>query len=246
MVCLSCLLSICCRKYAFCFTLLSVSSLVHTRTRTHSHSYTLLHSCSYTTHAHTNTHVHAHTHTCTHPHMHTHYTCTHPPHMHTHIPHAHINMHIHTKIRTCTQKHTHVHMHTHHVRTHKTCKQASNKLYALALISSYLNERKRKLLMKSFIISQFNYCPIVWMYFQRTSNNLISRIHERSSRIAYNDYVSDFSSLFDKDESVNIHQRNIHALALEIYETIDNLNPNFTDEIFCVKQHNYPTEKNKI
>ena len=100
--------------------------------------------------------------------------------------------------------------------------------------------------MNSFIISQFNYCPIVWMYYQRRSNNLINRIHERALRIAYNYYVSDFSSLLDKDESVTIHQRNIHALALEIYKTINNLNPNFMDEIFCVKQNNYPTRNQNL
>ena len=60
------------------------------------------------------------------------------------------------------------------------CKQASNKLYALARISNYLNERKRKLLMKS-TISQFNYCPIVWIYCQGRSNNLINRIYKRKS-----------------------------------------------------------------
>ena len=34
------------------------------------------------------------------------------------------------------------------------CMQASNKLYALARISHYLDEQKRKMLMKSFVISQ--------------------------------------------------------------------------------------------
>ena len=40
----------------------------------------------------------------------------------------------------------------------RICKQTSNKLYALARISHFLNGQKRKILMKSFIISQFNYC----------------------------------------------------------------------------------------
>ena len=43
----------------------------------------------------------------------------------------------------------------------KICKQSSKKLYALARISPYLDVPKRKILMKSFITSQFNYCPIV-------------------------------------------------------------------------------------
>ena len=77
----------------------------------------------------------------------------------------------------------------------KIWKQASNKLHVLARISNLLDERKRKILMKSFVISQFNYCPIVWMFCQRRSNNLINKIHERALRIPYNDYESDFETL---------------------------------------------------
>ena len=120
------------------------------------------------------------------------------------------------------------------------CKQASNKLYALAIISHYLDEQKRKILMKSFVISQFNYCPIIWMYCQRKSNNLINRIHERALRIADNDYVSNFNQLLEKDDSVTIHHRNIQALATEIYKTLNNLNPVFMKEVFSLKTHSYP------
>ena len=86
--------------------------------------------------------------------------------------------------------------------------------------------------MKSFILSQFSYCPIVWMYCQRKSNNLINRIHERGLRIAYCDYVSDFEGLLLKDDSNTIHVRNVQALACEVYSTINNLNPYFMGEIF--------------
>ena len=120
------------------------------------------------------------------------------------------------------------------------CTQASNKLFVLARISNYLDEQKRIILMKSFVISQFNYCPIVWMYCQRKSNNLINRIHERALRIAYNDYKSDFNHLFEKDDYVTIHHKNIQALAIEIYKTMNDLNPVFMKEIFSLKPHNYP------
>ena len=119
------------------------------------------------------------------------------------------------------------------------CKQASSKLYALARIARYLDEQKRKNLMKSFVISQFNYCLIVWMYCQRKSNNLINRIHERALRIAYDDYESNFNQLLDKNNSVTIHHINIQALATEIYKTLNNLNPIFMREIFLSKTHNY-------
>ena len=126
------------------------------------------------------------------------------------------------------------------------CKQASNKLYALARISHFLSSHKKKVIMKSFIVSQFNYCPIIWMHCQRKCNNLINRIHERALRIAYNDYVSDFKTLLRKDNTVTIHQRNIEALILEIYKTLNNLNPTFMKEIFCLKELNYSTRKQNL
>ena len=128
-----------------------------------------------------------------------------------------------------------------HIRN--LCKRAGAKLSALARISPFLNEQKRIILMKSFIISQFNYCPIIWMYCQRRSNNLINKIHERALRIAYNDYVSSFDSLLGKDQSVTFHQRNIQSLCLEIYKTTQNINPSFMKEVFAIKNQTYNTRK---
>ena len=121
------------------------------------------------------------------------------------------------------------------------CKQAGNKLNALARIAKYLDSRKRKLLMNSFVISQFNYCPIIWMYCQRQSNNLINKIHERALRIAYDDYVSNFETLLEKDAALSIHQRNIQTLATEIFKTKNDLNPSFMKNIFCPVNHKYNT-----
>ena len=93
--------------------------------------------------------------------------------------------------------------------------------------------------MRSFITSQFSYCPIIWMYCQRKSDNLINRIHERALRLAYNDYSSGFSSLSELDNSVTIHHRNILALSLEIYKSVNNLNPVFMKDVFHLKQQKY-------
>ena len=43
----------------------------------------------------------------------------------------------------------------------RICRKTSQKLHALSRISKYISVDKKRLLFKSFIISQFNYCPIV-------------------------------------------------------------------------------------
>ena len=128
----------------------------------------------------------------------------------------------------------------------KICKQAANKLHALARIAHFLNEHKRKILMKTFITSQFNYCPIIWMYCQRKSNNLINRIHERALRIAYNDYVSNFETLLSMDDTVTFHQRNIQILSQEVYKTLQDKNPVFMNDIFELSNHNYYTRRQRL
>ena len=73
---------------------------------------------------------------------------------------------------------------------------------------------KRRIFMESFIISQFNYCPLIWMIHSRGLNNKINRIHERALRIVYDDNRSSFEDLLNKDKSVTIHQRNLQQLAI--------------------------------
>ena len=69
----------------------------------------------------------------------------------------------------------------------KLCKKGNQKLHALARISKFLNKGKLKILMKTFITSQFNCCPLTWMFHNRTLNNKINRLHERSLRLVYQD-----------------------------------------------------------
>ena len=59
------------------------------------------------------------------------------------------------------------------------CKKASQKLGALARIAPYMDTAKRKCIFKAFICSQFNYCPLIWMFHSRILNNKINRIHRK-------------------------------------------------------------------
>ena len=85
------------------------------------------------------------------------------------------------------------------------CKKASQKLHALARIVYHLNLSKRKVLMKAFITSQFNYCPLIWMSYNRTLNDRINDIHKRVLRLTYKDKQSSFKGLLEKNSSVPVH-----------------------------------------
>ena len=88
------------------------------------------------------------------------------------------------------------------------CKKASQKLTAISRMSHYPSEKKRKVLIASFLESQCNHYPFIWMLCGRRLNHIINKLHERAVRIAYNYYSSDFVELLAKDDTVTIHQRN--------------------------------------
>ena len=82
------------------------------------------------------------------------------------------------------------------------CKKASLKLTRIA---SFMNVSKKRIIMKSFIESQFGYCPLIWLFHSRGLNDKTNHIHERALRIPYNDKLSSYGELLIKDRSVTIH-----------------------------------------
>ena len=111
-------------------------------------------------------------------------------------------------------------------------KKANNKLHALMRISKYLTPEKRRLIMKTFIESQFNYCPLIWMCHSRGLNNKINRLHERALRVAYKNSDLTFEELLEKDKSFTIHERNLQKLAIEMYKVKHKLSPTPIQELF--------------
>ena len=128
----------------------------------------------------------------------------------------------------------------------KICDKASQKLSALARISSFMKIAQRQRIMKAFISSQFGYCPLVWMFCSRQMNNRINRIHERALRIVYQDKVSNFEQLLEKDNSVSIHVRNLQVLATEIFKVKKNLSPNIMQKVFEFTEPAYNFRKDAV
>ena len=87
-------------------------------------------------------------------------------------------------------------------------------------------------------MSQFNYCQLVCMCHNRTKNNKINKLHERCLCLIYNDKKSSFEQLLEIDSSVSIHDRNLRALATEMYKIYHGISPTIMNEIFTLRHQN--------
>ena len=117
------------------------------------------------------------------------------------------------------------------------CRKTSQKLYVLFKIVSYMSFDKKRILLKTFITSQFNCCPLVWMCHRRSWNNRINNLHECILRILYQDKKSDFETFRKNDRPVTIHVRNLHYLVNEIYKVKNNISPELMRHIFHFQEN---------
>ena len=127
------------------------------------------------------------------------------------------------------------------------CKRASKKMHALSRVCKCMDQNKWRMLMMAFIIFQFSYCPLVWMFYSRNTKNRVNKIYERTLRLVYDDspYLSS-DKLLIKDKSVSIHQRILQLLATEIFKMKNGVSTGLIEEIFHFVNKTYNLRNNRI
>ena len=97
--------------------------------------------------------------------------------------------------------------------------------------------------MNSFIIGQFGYCPLVWMFHSRGLNNRINKIHTRVLQIVYRDDKSSFETLLENDKAFTIHNRNLQRLGVKLYKVAYGISLKIMRLVFPTKPEvKYPWE----
>ena len=99
-------------------------------------------------------------------------------------------------------------------------------------LKKYSRKKQLEVVLNSFIYSSFNYCSLVWHFSTNTSIEKFGNIHKRCLRLTLNDYKSDCKTLLDKSGKESTKIRRIKTLAIEIFKTVNELNPSFMKTIF--------------
>ena len=124
-----------------------------------------------------------------------------------------------------------------HIR--ELCQKASQKLSAFSRISNQLNDSEKNLLFNAVLKSQFNYCPLVWMFCSRRSNNMINKVHERALMVLLGDNLSDFESLLQNNKDICSHHKNIQTLMTEMFKIKNELAPPIVDSMLERRNKSY-------
>ena len=102
------------------------------------------------------------------------------------------------------------------------CHKANNKTKALFRIRKFLNLEQAQVLAEAYISSNFRYCPLIWVFCGKMSDNLIVKTHYGTLRAIYDIQTRSYEEL----------------LMVEVYKCLNNISPPFTWDYF--KQKNNP------
>ena len=91
------------------------------------------------------------------------------------------------------------------------CKSTPCQLNALIRLKTFLGSNERKVLVNSFFLSNFNYCPVILFVSSSTSLRKIENLHKRALTFLINNYVSSYEQLLQNSSKASINLRNLSA-----------------------------------
>ena len=118
----------------------------------------------------------------------------------------------------------------------KICRSAANQLHVRIRFRMFLNFEEKKTLINSYFYSNFNYCPLVWMFSSAKSLNKVESLQKRVLCFLYEDYASSHEELLQKAGKETLKINRLRSLCIEIYKSINNINPTYINEIFKLRK----------
>ena len=119
------------------------------------------------------------------------------------------------------------------------CSRAGRQVSALARLSKTLDKTTKLLVFNSFILSHFNYCPLVWHHCSIGDSRKIEKIQERGLRFVYNDPNSSYSQLLAKSNKNLLYINRLKKIAEFVYKCINEVGPASVHDLYSVKTISY-------
>jgi len=134
-----------------------------------------------------------------------------------------------------------------HDHVNMLCKKASRNVKILLRLSKRLGEEKYKRnLFESFVLSCFTYCTIVWHFSGKSVSRKLEKIYERGLRFITGDYLSDYATLLQNCNRNTFVLCRIKKIALFVFNCYSNNLQNFSD-MYTSRDNGYSLRnENKI
>jgi hypothetical protein len=105
------------------------------------------------------------------------------------------------------------------------CRKASQQLNVLKRLGSLLNRLSKLTIFHTFILINFNCCPLAWHFCTEKNSKKLEKVQERALRFVYEDYNSSYEELLHKAKAPSLQIRQIRTMALETFKIVSKIAP---------------------
>ena len=118
------------------------------------------------------------------------------------------------------------------LQVNNMCVRASRQLNIMYRFKKIFREKEKHVIFNTFIMSNFNYCPVVWNFCGTVQMRKMEKIQERALRFEFDDNISEYTELVRKADCEVLHLKRIKNIACEVFKSLKDLNPVFMKDIF--------------
>ena len=109
-------------------------------------------------------------------------------------------------------------------------------LNLLQRLSNFLNEHTRLTIFKSFIKSNFNFCPVVWHFCSQTNTEKLEKLQYRALTNVYNDYQEE---LLNRVNTTTLHLGRMQSIGIETFKCLNGIAPEYIRDLVKFKDNKY-------
>lgn len=118
------------------------------------------------------------------------------------------------------------------------CKKAATQINVLKRMGNRLTQQNRLLIFHTFVLSNFNFCPMAWHFCSESNIKKMEKLQERALRFVYENYTSPYQELLDKINIPSLQIRRIRIMALETFKIINNMAPPVLSDLIVKRNSN--------
>ncbi len=107
------------------------------------------------------------------------------------------------------------------------CKKAGKYINVLSRLSNELTTEAKLLLFRSFILSHFNYCCLIWHFCGLGDLIKMEKVQLRALRIVFNDFHASYSDLRSRAGRLLLYTEHQKAILTEVFRRYLNVSPEY-------------------
>ncbi len=112
------------------------------------------------------------------------------------------------------------------------CSNAARQLNAIKHLQFNLDKESILAIYRSYILSNFNCCPLTWHFCGIQNSRNMEKIQERALRFVYEDYESTYDILLKKGNHDMLYIGRLRNMATEIFKALHGSTPIYIRDLF--------------